>query len=274
MEPRPRERDGTSRHGVRCSRVAAVALATCAVLVGSAATAVGAHLDSASGDACSAAGNGTNAYTLSIMLPSDGPQQSGFALGVSGAKIRNISVSSSGLAGDFSTADLPAGTTRAVTFSTPPMLGGPVVLVVTTSSGGARSFTVVPMSSPSGSFFTRVLCAISKGSAASNAFMVERAATYDPASGAWHELVTVPGPGVVRSVENVATAGTTPVNALVTGGHVHARSAGTFALTIRPTGEGKAELKARGLIKVLLSVTFLPKNGNASDQLVQLTLRR
>ena len=106
------------------------------------ATASGRSL-STSGDTCTATGNGT-AYTLNISIPSGAPQQFGFAFGASGASVTNANIG--GASGQFSTVNLPTGSTGAWMTLTP-MLPGSAVASLTTSAAVKGSFFVMPAAS-------------------------------------------------------------------------------------------------------------------------------
>ena len=234
----------------------------------------GAAVQSPTGDTCTASGNGTSTYTVTITLPSNAAQQGGFAFGAPGVKVANII--GSGTEGTFSTMNLPANTTGEWLLSSPAVLGATLTAVLTTSSPVTGSFTVVTATSPpSQVYFASFLCGVETGTAtASNAFTAAAQATYDSATGAWHELVTIPAQGTVRSAQEVVTAGAVASRPLIQGDQVSSTTVGKVALTLRPTGDGKAALKTSGSIKLKLSITFLPKDGKSANKIISLTLRK
>ena len=90
----------------------------------------------------------------------------------------------------------------------------------------------------------------------SNVFTVNRHVSYHAAAGAWHLLVTVPGPGTVTGIQAVATAeeGSSskqeaPKTSIETR-KVVAKSAGTFTLSLRANARGNAALEQHGSIKL------------------------
>jgi hypothetical protein len=230
----------------------------------------GAVIQSPTGDTCTASGNGT-AYTVSVTLPSDAPQQGGFAFGATGVTVRNIV--GSGTQGTFSTRNLAANTTGEWLLSNPPMPGGSINAVLTTSGPVTGSFTVVAAKFPPSAFFDPFRCAVETVFIPSNAFTAEQHFTYDPATGTWSEFVTVPGPGTVSFVQAVVTAGAAASKPLIQSGKVSVKSAGKAKLTLKPTAAGKAALKSSGSIKLTVSVSFAPTDGKSATKVLSLILR-
>ncbi len=248
--------------------IAVIGMSVTASLVVATSSAV---IQSPSGDTCTASGSGT-AYTLEITLPSNAAQQGGFAFGAPGVTVTNVKNSTQGT---FSTQNLPPNTTGELLLSNAAVVGATVTTVLTTSGPVTGSFTVVTAMFPSSStFFDSFLCAVSSGPTPSNAFTAAQHASYASATGTWHELVTVPGPGTVRAVQEIAANQVTAPKRLIDSSTVGAKSAGTFALTLRPTGNGKKALEASGSIKLKLSITFLPKGGTAANRVISLTLNK
>lgn len=248
--------------------IAVIAMSvTAAFMVATASAAI----QSPSGDTCTASGSGT-AYTLEITLPSNAAQQGGFAFGAPGVTVTSIK---SATQGTFSTQNVPSNTTGELLLSNAAVVGATVTIVLTTSGPVTGSFTVVTAEFPSSStFFDSFLCAVSTGPTPSNAFTAAQHAGYDSATGTWHELVTVPGLGTVRAVQEIAANQVTAPKRLIDSSTVGAKSAGTFALTLRPTGDGNKALTASRSIKLKLSITFLPKNGKAANRVISLTLNK
>jgi hypothetical protein len=238
----------------------------------------GAMVQAASGDTCTASGNGTS-YTLSITLPANASPQGGFAFGAPGVKVSNINIA--GTNGSLSTQNLPANTTAQWLLSSTPKPGDTVTAVLTTSGPVTGSFTVVAASSPpSSTFFDPFACAVNTGTPApSNVFTVDQHITYDSAAGAWHLVVTVPGAGTVTGTQALATAAGSGSKAvagksLIQTRKVVATAAGKLTLSLRPTAGGNAALKKSGSIKLKMTVAFNPKNGKSATKILSLTLKK
>jgi hypothetical protein len=136
---------------------------------------------------------------------------------------------------------------------------------------------VVPASSPTSTFFEPLPCAVEAATSTTTTTATLTTApqtTYDPATGAWRELVSVSAPGTVRSTQELPTAGGVASKPLIQAGEVGANSAGKVALMLKPTGDGKADLMAHGSIRVKLSITFKPRNGKSANTIVSLTLKK
>jgi hypothetical protein len=238
----------------------------------------GAGVRATTGDTCSASGNsatGTTTYTLSISLAPNAPPQGGFAIGAPGVTVKSLSVS--GTQGTFSTSNLPASTTGELILATPTTPAASIVAVVRTSGPVTGSFTVVPTSSPASTFFAPFPCAVEAATSTTTTtatLTTAAQASYDSATGAWRELVSVSAPGTVRSTQELPTAGGVASKPLIQAGEVGAKSAGKVALMLRPTGDGKAALIAHGSIRVKLSITFKPTNGKPANVVVGLTLKQ
>ena len=230
------------------------------------------------GDTCTAVGSGTS-YTLTIALPANAPQQGGFAFGARGVKVTNINIA--GDTGSLSTQNLPPNTTGQWLMSNAPRPGDSVTVVVATSGPVTGSFRVIAASSPpSSTYFAQFLCSVSHGTPVpGNLFTVDQHVTYSSASGSWHLLVTVPGPGTVTGIQAVASAAGSqskprPVKYLIQARGVVATSAGTFTLTLRPTAGGNAALKKSASIKLKMTVAFNPKEGKPAAKVLTLTLKK
>ena len=230
------------------------------------------------GDTCTAAGSGTS-YALTIILPANAPQQGGFAFGARGVKVTNINIA--GETGSLSTQNLPPNTTGQWLMSNTPRPGESVTAVLTTSGPVTGSFRVIAASSPpSSTFFAQFLCPVSHGTPVpSNVFTVDQRVTYSSVAGAWHLLVTVPGPGTVTGIQAVASAAGSkskplPSKYLIQSRRVVATGAGKFTLTLRPTAGGNAVLKKSGSIKLKMTVAFNPKDGKSAAKVLTLTLKK
>ena len=237
----------------------------------------GAASQAPTGDTCTATGAGTS-YTATITLPGNAPQQGGFAFGATGVKVTNINIA--GYTGSLSTSSLPPNTTGQWLMSNPPRPGESVSAVLTTTGRVTGSFRVIATSSPpSGTFFKQFMCAVSHGTPVpGNAFTVNQHVTYDSAAGAWHVVVTVPGPGTVTGIQAVATAagsGSKQVaeKTSILSRKVVATSAGKFTLTLRPNARGTTALKSSGSIKLKMTVAFNPKDGKSASRILSLTLK-
>jgi hypothetical protein len=235
-------------------------------------TVAGAATLSPTGDTCTASGNGTD-YTLNITLPSNAPQQGGFAFGAPGVTVTSIDSSTQG---SFSTTNLSPNTTGEWLLANPAVVGASVVASITTSGPVTGSFTVVAANSPpSAVSYSPFVCEVSAGTPQPNtAFTTAPRATYDSVTRVWHELVGIPGPGTVSFVQQISANQSMMPKRLIEGGKVSAKSAGSFALTLRATGDGAKMLKASGSIKLKLGITFSPSNGRSATKIVNLTLRK
>jgi hypothetical protein len=252
--------------------IALVAVAT--VLVGSSGAAVAA----ASGDTCAASGNGT-AYTLIIAIPAKASAQADFAFGATGVTVTNINIA--GTTGTLSTQNLPANTSGQWLMSSPPRAGQSLTAVVTTSAPVRGPFTVVAASSrPSGKVFSPFHCALSTASAApSNAFSVNRHATYSSAAAAWHLTVNVPAAGTVSGIQALPAAAGMGSKAVSPKSEIHSRkvvakSAGIFTLTLRPTPLGDVALAKSGSLRLTMTVAFSPKGGKTASKVITLLLEK
>jgi hypothetical protein len=230
----------------------------------------GGTVETASGDSCTATGSG-NSFALSITIPAGAPAQGGFAVGVPQSAIMDMTIQSN--SGTLSKTALPANTTLGETPSSPLPTGGTLTVNVETqlSVGIAGPFTIVPMSSPAGSYYDAILCKLPAVAAPSNHFSVKTGAAYRAATGTWTKAVAVPGPGTVSAAQIATKDG--PFKRLVANASVHAGKAGTVKLVLRPTAAGKAALKSNGKLSVRLVVTFKPVDGRSGKQTVALTLR-
>jgi len=222
------------------------------------------------GDTCTASGSGT-AYTLDITLPPNAAQQGGFAFGAPGITVTNIKSSSEGA---FSNQNLSPSTTGEWLLSNPAVVGATVTASLTTSGPVTGSFTVVTATVPASGSFAPFLCAVSRSAVPSDAFTAAQHSSYDSANGTWHQLVTVSGPGTVSAVQQIAANQVMMPKRLINSSRVIAKSGGTFALTLSPTGDGKKALAASGSMQLKLSITFAPKDGKSANRVLSLTLKR
>jgi hypothetical protein len=243
-------------------------LAPAAILVATS----GASHQVATGDTCTAAGNGT-AYTLSINLAS-GVQQGAFAFGAGSASVTNVNIG--GTVGTLSTQSLPSGTTAKWMLNSTISSGGSLVASLTTS-GPSKSFTVVPAASPMATaFLAPVKCALAtKTSLPSRAFSTH--GQFTSLAGKWHGTVTVSGPGKVSFGQTFPQPSSgIPVKKvrLVISSHVVAMKAGAVKINLTPTAAGLAAIEAKGSVSFNLGVTFTPKGGRPASKLVHVTLRK
>jgi hypothetical protein len=152
--------------------------------------------------------------------------------------------------------------------------GASVTASLTTSGPIPGSFTVVPANRDGTMWFDPVVCQHPKGTATpSNKFKAQKTVTYNPKTGVWRELVTVPGPGKLIYAHRTLAAKGTP-KPLVWSGRVSTSKAGQVMLTLKPTPSGLAALKAGGQIKLSLNIQFSPTNGTPANQVVPLTLKK
>jgi len=254
----------------------------------------GARMQAASGDVCTASGNGTQ-YTVRITIPAGGDRQYGFALRTTGGTVTNISIP--GANGNFSTTVATlAPNTSAGWFSDAPLPADSVATV--TTSGPLKALTIVPSfnaSSVNGgstpatgetqpsngapAFLDPVTCKFGAAlPGASASLRIATKATYSASLGAWRLPVTVSGAGIVSAVQLVATTGgayakSTTAKPMVQAHRVSAKGAGSVSLTLKSTSVGQAALEANGMFKVPLRVTFDAHNGATVQKNVTLTLR-
>lgn len=166
----------------------AAGAAAAALLVGTSAAAV--RL-AATGDSCTATGNGTS-YSLNISVPSGAPAQGLLAFGAAGVSVTNVVIP--GAQGTFSTHGLPASTTGAwQTIAAMP--SGSLVADLTTTGAVSGSFRVVPGTMSPTSFFPAISCRLESAAKPSGAFAVHGHFAYSAVAGTWHASVSVPGPG-------------------------------------------------------------------------------
>jgi len=234
----------------------------------------GAAIHSPTGDTCVVNGNGT-AYTVVINLPSNAPEQGGFAFGASGVKITNARISDTGGGGGkLSVQNLPANTTAAWILASPSAVpGSSITASLTASAPVTGSFIVVPANSQHTAYYDPIKCEFPKGTPTpSNRFTVQRQFTYDAAQGTWHTFVTVPGPGKLNYGQRKTRLSDTAA-LVVRSGTVSVSGAGKVRLTLRPTAAGKAALKKSRSIKLNLSIEFSPRNGKPANKLLTVTLK-
>lgn len=254
----------------------------------------GARVQVASGDTCTASGNGSQ-YTLRINIPGGGQQQYGFAVRADGGTVTNISIP--GANGNFSTAVASlAPNTTAGWFSDAPLPANAVVTIAT--SGTLKSLTIVPSFNASAvnggstpatgqtqpttgapSFLDPVTCTMSATAPARTASLtVAPRATWSSSSRAWKLAVTVPNAGIVSAKQLMWTStgayGTGVVaKPFVQAHRVSAKAPGSVTLTLKPTPRGQAALETSGSFTVPLQVTFDAGSGKAAHRNVTLTLR-
>jgi hypothetical protein len=207
-----------------------------------------------------------------ITIPGSAPQQGGFAVGASGTTIKTIR--STDAPGSSSANGLPSGTSLALLLQQPAMPGSVTISVATGDS--VKAFTVDATNSAQTSFIDRFTCVVSPATtAASNgAFTAVKSATYDAKGGIWHERVTVPAAGLLSATQQVSTNQVNAAKPLVEASKITTKSGGTYALTLSLTGAGRTAIKASGSAKIMLAITFAPKNGKHTTQMVELLLKR
>jgi len=262
----------------------------------------GARVQVASGDVCTASGNGTQ-YTVRITIPAGGQRQYGFALNAVGGTVTNISIP--GANGNFSTAVASlAPNTTAGWFSDSPIPSDSVATV--TTSGPLKSLTIVPNFNASAvnggstpatgetqpttgapSYLDPVTCTMSattstqtqtQTQARTATFTVAPRATWSASSRAWQLSVKVPNAGIVSAKQLMWTSagayGTgVAAKPLVQAHRVSAKAAGSVTLMLKPTQKGQAALETSGSFKVPLQVTFDAGSGKAGHRNITLTLR-
>ncbi len=230
-----------------------------------------------SGDICTATGGGT-AYTLSIALGASSAPQSSFAVGASARHVTNIT--GSGQTGQYGSTGLPPNTTGELTMGNPAVPGESTSLAVTTSGPVSTQFTLVPQSSPPGTYFAPVTCPLEANTASKNvSFTVNAHPVYSAAAKRWHLIVAIPGAGTVSAKEpepTVGTAGSASVTApsLVVAKRVGLKTAGKVTLSLRATPIGQTRLASAGVLTVKLAVTYDPTGGKSATKLLHLTLRK
>jgi hypothetical protein len=225
----------------------------------------------ATGDTCTATGNGTS-YSLNISVPTGAPAQGILAFGAPGASVTNVVVPAA--QGTFSTHGLPPSTTGAwQTAAAFP--SGSLVANLTTTAAVKGPFRVVPGTMSPTTFFPAISCHLESAAKPSSAFAVHGPFAYSAAAGTWHASVSVPGPGQLSFHQAFAKPNngepfkTTP---LIRGVRSNVTRAGTVMLKLAPTAAGKAALRSHGSIKLKLLVVYHPKNGVATSKLLALTL--
>ena len=162
------------------------------------ATGSGAVATAPSGDTCSVSGSGT-AYTITVMLPANAPEQGAFAIRSAGHAIANLNVASN--SGMLSKTSGPDGKSTAWVLDTSAVPGATVSAAVTTDTAltGKSTFIVTPGNMDRSSWYDAILCQFPKGTPVpSSNFTAQKKATYNAATGTWREAVTLPGPGKVE----------------------------------------------------------------------------
>ena len=248
-------------------------LAGTSVLAAALAAGSSATTNTATGDTCTVSGSGTT-YTVTIMVPANGPEQGAFAIDATGRAIAKVDVSSS--PGTFSSTGGPGGKSAAWVPDAGIVPGASVVAAVTTSAAltGSNTITLTPASSDRTSWFDPVVCSFPKGATIpKSSFTVQKKATYSAVSGTWREAVTLPGPGKVNFVHKTLAATGTP-RPLIKSGRLSVGKAGQVMLTLRPTVAGAAVLSRSGAIKLNLNIEYSPTNGKPANKVVSLTLRK
>jgi hypothetical protein len=243
----------------------AIALAAAAFFV----PAAGAQTQVVSGDTCTYNGSGSN-YTVNIVSGA-GAQQTGFAFGANGLTISNVSIS--GKNGNFTTTNLPAGTSAG--WSSDEQLTGSIAATLTTSGTLAGNILIVPMGSNASNTVT---CSLRTNPAKPALSIHVKAPSYSTKARAWRLLVSVPVAGMLSAVQPLAT-NITPVNqlkarALVQTHSIGTKTGGMLTLTLRPTSSGSTVLASKSVIKVKLRVTFNAMDGRSTHKTVSLALRR
>jgi hypothetical protein len=242
-------------------------------LAAAVATGSGAVATAPTGDTCTVNGSGT-AYTITIVLPANAPEQGAFAIRSAGHTIVKLDVASN--SGMLSKSSGPTGKTTAWVLDNSAVPGATVSAAVTTDTPliGKSTFIVTPGSMDRSSWYDAILCQFPKGTPVpSNDFKAQKNAIYNAVSGTWREAVTVPGPGRVNFVHRTIAAGGTP-RPLIKAGAISVSKAGKAMLTLRPTPAGMAALSSTGAIKLSLNIEYSPKNGKPANKAIALTLRK
>jgi hypothetical protein len=233
----------------------------------------GATANAPTGDTCTVNGSGT-AYTITINIPSNGPEQGAFAVGSKGVTVGKIDASAT--PGSFSTTGGPAGASTAFVLNNTAVPGASVTVAVTTSGPlpASGTFTITPANFDHTTWFNPVVCTFPNGTPVpSNKFTAQKKATYSATTGTWREAVVLPGPGKVNFVHKTIAAGGTP-RPLIKSGRMSVSKAGKVTLTLRPTAAGMAALTKSGTIKLDLNIEFSPTNGKPANKVVTLTLKK
>jgi hypothetical protein len=249
-------------------RKLAIALVAAAFL----APAATAHTNVVSGDTCTYNGSGS-AYTVNIVSGA-GVQQNGFAFGANGLTISNVSIS--GKNGNYTTANLPTGTTAG--WSSDEQLTGSLAVTLTVSGTLSGNILIIPTSSSSATTYDTVTCALRTNPAKPALDIHVKAPSYSKSAHAWRLLVNVPVAGTLSAVQPLPT-NITPIKQLTAKALVQTHSIGTktggmLTLTLRPTSSGSIALASKSVIKVKLRVTFNAKDGRSAHKTVSLALRR
>jgi hypothetical protein len=233
----------------------------------------GATIKASSGDTCVATGSGT-VYTVVIALPSDAPEQAGFAFGASGVSITDLKLVGTAT-GTVTSHGLPANTTAGLLLSSPGVPpGASVTASLKTSRPLTGSLTVVPADSSHKTYFDPVVSQVLQSTLPSNKFTVKQHVSYDTAARVWHLAVVIPGPGVVSATQQEPSVGTQTRKSQVHVRRKGLRSAGTVTLVLQPTANGLAALAKNGSLTVKLAVEFAPKGGKPASKLLRLTLKK
>src|SRR5579862_6233548 len=244
----------------------AIALAASAFIV----PAANAQTQAVSGDTCTYSGSGPT-YTVNIVSGA-GAQQTGFAFGGNGLTISNVSIS--GKNGNYTTTNLPAGTTAG--WTSDEQLTGSIVATLTASGTLAGGIVVAPMGSSTP--YNSISCSLRTNPAKPALDIHVKAPRYIATARAWHLLVSVPVAGTLSAVQSIATS-ITPVNLLKTKALVQTHSIGTktggmLTLTLRPTSSGSTVLASKNVIRLKLRVTFDSMDGRTTHKTVSLALRK
>jgi hypothetical protein len=248
-------------------------LTVVSALAAALATGSGAVATAPTGDTCTVNGSGT-AYTITIMLPANAPEQGAFAVRSVGHTIVNLDVASN--TGKLSKSSGPNGQMSAWVLDNSAVPGATVSAAVTTDKAltGTSTFIVTPGSFDHSSWYDSILCQFPKGAPVpSNAFTAQKKAIYNAGSGTWREAVTLPGPGKVIFAHRTIAAGGTP-KPLIKAGAISVSKAGQAMLTLKPTPAGMAALSSTGAIKLSLNIEYSPKNGKPANKAIVLTLRK
>lgn len=212
----------------------------------------GATTKVATGDTCVANGSGS-AYTLTVNLGANSPQQDGFAVGAKGGNVTKLMIGA--VPGKALTDGLPAGTQQAWIFGSPQGVPGASVTITVGTAAAAKAFTVVPWDQEHQQWFDPIACPVSTlGTKADSAFTIGSRFTYVPAAHAWTLTVKVPGPGTVNVSQNGGTK-------QLIASHRTKVVRGTARVTVGTTTAGRAALARGGSLKVRLSIEFSPASG-------------
>lgn len=233
-----------------------------------------------SGDTCTYTPSSTGSqYTVNIVTGA-GITQYGYAFGMPGLTPSNISVS--GLNGNYTTQNLPAGTNGA--WLSDQVLTGTVNASLQTSgtlTGGisiipsGTRYTPTPTSSADNppQWYDSIACTLRVASGQTLSFTVARA-IWSAKSHVWHLGVKVPMAGKVSAKQSIPQSENQITHSLVQAKLMGMKSGGTATLTLKPTAKGLRVLAAQHVLKLKLLVTFDAADGREAHKTISLSLRK